>query len=63
MGRGSGRGSGGGQAKLAKRNAATSRRTAQPPVSSTAPDSDSAIDLQSHADAAEYERKVLCEKG
>jgi hypothetical protein len=31
MGRGSGRGSGGGQAKLAKRNAATSRGAAQTP--------------------------------
>ena len=63
MGHGPSRGSGGGHDKLAKRNAATSRRTAQPPVSSTAPDSDSAIDVQSRADAAEYERKVLCEKG
>ena len=42
MGRGSGRGSGGGQTKLSKRNAATSRGAAQPPVSSTAHDSDTA---------------------
>ena len=42
MGRGSGRGSGGGQAKLAKRNAATSRGAAQTPLSSAAHDSDSA---------------------
>ena len=42
MGRGSGRGSGGGQAKLAKRNAATSRGAAQTPLSSTARDGDSA---------------------
>ena len=42
MGRGSGRGSGGGQAKLAQRNAATSRGAAQPPLLSTAHDSDSA---------------------
>ena len=53
MGRGSGRGSGGGQAKLAKRNAATSRGAAQPPLSSTAPDSASAIDAQSRADPAD----------
>ena len=63
MGRGSGRGSGGGQTKLSKRNAAASRRAAQPPVSSTAPDSDSVIDAQSRSDPAEYERKVLREKG
>ena len=42
MGRGSGRGSGGGQTKLSKRNAATSRGAAQPPVSPTAHDSDTA---------------------
>ena len=42
MGRGSGRGSGGGQAKLAKRNAATTRGAAQTPLSSTARDGDSA---------------------
>ena len=57
------RASGGGHTKLAKRNAATSRRAAQPPVSSTAPDNNSAIDAQSRADPAEYERKVLREKG
>jgi hypothetical protein len=42
MGHGSGRGSGGGQTKLAKRNASTSRGAAHPPASSTAHDSDSA---------------------
>jgi hypothetical protein len=40
MGRGSGRGSGGGQAKLAKRNAATSRGAAQTPLSSAAAERD-----------------------
>ena len=42
MGRGSGRGSGGGQAKLAKKDAATTPGAAQPPLSSTAHDSDCA---------------------
>jgi len=63
MGHAPSRGSGGGHTKLAKRNAAASRRAAQPPVSSTAPDSDSAMDAQSRSDPAEYERKVLREKG
>ena len=53
MGHAPSRASGGGHTKLAKRNAATSRRAAQPPVSSTAPDSDSAIDAQSRADPAD----------